>query len=1055
MDRSLTGPIPRGHDKRAATLWGCRSGGCLSTGEFAIIRCALAAVTHAIGLVLLFICCVGAGPSHAHALLERSSPAAGTVVATDRVPQKLSLWFTEPVQASFNAIAVLDSDNRRVDRLNAQTSDQEPSRIDVGLGNLPQGAYLVRWRAVSADTHVVRGTYWFVVGFAATPPPTAQLLGTGTPTLSFVEIAAHWLSLLALLCLAGMALFRLALPVTAPIGIPAVERRFILAALGLFVAAHCLLAATQAEAVAELPLPQALTGTVLKEVLFDTRFGALWWLKLVLGALLGGVLYRHARAGVALLVTVLLMVATSLAGHAAGARALPVVLAVAADALHLLAAALWLGTLSQLCLCLPAVIARPPRERFEILRTLVPRVSAVLFPAVLILVATGFVSAWEQVGTFTALFNTAHGQSLLVKLALFVPLLAIAATNLLIIRPGISAGTERAPRRFLANVRAEAGLIAAVLVPVAVLGVLPPSAQQTFPEPLEIARQAGALRVAFTVDPVWVGVSHFQIELSDAQGLAPGDVRQVVLTFTMEGMNMGRTNVTMTPVGEGRYQADGFYIGMPGIAQIGVAIDRAGAGDRTAVFRIEVPDLNAQQFAGLPAVLGISSFVGLADAPVRADAASLARGRELYENHCAACHGETGIGNGPAAASLLPPPADLTLHARWHSNEQLHWFITNGVAGTAMVGFADQLTSAERWDIINHLHVLAEAPTATGARPAPVAPGQLAPQSPPDEEAATEGRLVFGPDVDNNLWLLQLPGGKPKALTQLGPKEFSSNPAWSPDGRQIAFSYYRLPDDAAIPVPDGTDLYVMQADGSGLRPLWRHGPSGTALQYPVWSADGTAVYVSRAAPGGGRTIDRVIVESGERTRIVSNAAFPALSRDGRRLAYIHYPIPPERGESLWVSAPDGSGPREIIGPASFEKYFSVRFSRDGKRLVFAAVGQPSGTTGALPQPRPSFFGSLFSFPRAYADGDLWDLWVVDVDGSHLRPLTALSEDLPVAAWSPDGKLIAFLGGGSASTAEAGIAIISPERKELRRLTTQPGHRGLDWASPDTFGAVPK
>ncbi len=1051
MDRSPTGPIPRCHDKRTATLWGCRSGGYLPTGEFAIIRRALAAVTHAIGLVLLFICCVWAGPGHAHALLERSSPAAGTVIATDQIPKKLSLWFTESVQASFNSIAVLDSDNRRVDRLNARTSDQEASRIDVDLGNLPQGAYLVRWRAVSADTHVVRGTFWFAVGFAATPPPTAQLLGTGTPTLSFIEIAARWLSLLALLCLAGVALFRVAVPVPAHI---AMERRFTLAVLGLFLAAHCLLAATQAEAVAELPLPQALTGTVLKEVLFDTRFGALWWLKLVLGSLLGIVLYRRARASVGLLVAVLLLLSTSLAGHAAGARAVPI-LAITADTLHLLAAALWLGTLSQLCLLLPTVIAQPPHERFETLRTLLPRVSAVLLPAVLILVATGLVNTWELVGTLSALFNTAHGQSLLVKLALLVPLLAIAATNLLIIRPGIGAAKETAPRRFLANVRAEAVLIAALLLPVALLGVLPPSAQQIFPEPLEMARQAGDLRVVFTVDPVWVGVSHFQVELSDAQGLAPGDVRQVVLTFTMEGMNMGRTNVTMTPIGDGRYQAVGFYIGMPGIAQVGVAIDRAGAADRTAVFRVEVPDLNAQQLAGLPAVLGITNLIGLADAPVRADIASLSRGRDLYESHCVACHGETGVGNGPAAASLLPPPADLTLHARWHSNEQLQWFITNGVAGTAMVGFADQLTSTERWDIVNHLHVLAQAPTATGARPAPVAPGQLAPQSPPDEEAVPEGRLVFGPDADNNLWLLQLPDGKPRALTQLGPKEFSSNPAWSPDGRQIAFSYYRLPDDAAIPVPDGTDLYVMQADGSRLRPLWRHEVSGTALQYPAWSADGMAIYVSRAAPGGGRTIDRVMVESGERTRILSNAAFPALSSDGRMLAYIHYPIPPERGESLWVSAPDGSGPQQVIGPSSFEKYFSVRFSRDSKRLVFAAVGQPSGTTGSLPHAHPSFFGSLFSFPLAYADGDLWDLWVVDVDGSHLRPLTALSEDLPVAAWSPDGKFIAFLGGGSASTAEAGIAIISPERKELRRLTTQPGHRGLDWASSDAFGAVPK
>ena len=64
---------------------------------------------------------------------------------------------------------------------------------------------------------------------------------------------------------------------------------------------------------------------------------------------------------------------------------------------------------------------------------------------------------------------------------------------------------------------------------------------------------------------------------------------------------------------------------------------------------------------------------------------------------------------------------------------------------------------------------------------------------------------------------------------------------------------------------------------------------------------------------------------------------------------------------------------------------------------------------------------------------------------NTRPLTALSEDMPVAAWSQDGTHIAFLGGGSASSAEAGVTVLRPGRKELRRLTTQPGHRGLDWA----------
>jgi Tol biopolymer transport system component len=318
------------------------------------------------------------------------------------------------------------------------------------------------------------------------------------------------------------------------------------------------------------------------------------------------------------------------------------------------------------------------------------------------------------------------------------------------------------------------------------------------------------------------------------------------------------------------------------------------------------------------------------------------------------------------------------------------------------------------------------------------------------------GRLVFGPDNDSDLWLLVLPDGKPQRITKLGPGEFSSSPAWSADGSQIAYTYYKLPTGTRFPVPEGTDLHVVNADGTGGRLVAEHQVRGAALQNPAWSGDGSAIYVAYMArlPTGGvdAGIDQVAIASGARTRVVPGAAFPSLSRDGQRLAYVRLAAGDVRGETLWWSAADGGHPQQILGPDVFVKLSAVRLAPDGQRLVFAAIGDgatyrdPDGSAGALAP--LGWIGRLLGGPIAYADGEQWDLWTIDITGRNLRRLTRLGEDLPVAAWAPDGQSIAFLGGGSAVTAQTGVAIVDADgRRDPQRVTSQPGHRGLDWAPP--------
>lgn len=97
------------------------------------------------------------------------------------------------------------------------------------------------------------------------------------------------------------------------------------------------------------------------------------------------------------------------------------------------------------------------------------------------------------------------------------------------------------------------------------------------------------------------------------------------------------------------------------------------------------------------------------DAPVNphpGDQASAERGKPLFTINCAHCHGETGKGNGPFAGFFKVPPADLTTGIPvTESDGAIFKTITEGVAGT-MPPLRENLSVADRWDVVNYLRVL-------------------------------------------------------------------------------------------------------------------------------------------------------------------------------------------------------------------------------------------------------------------------------------------------------------------------------------------------------------
>ncbi|MGE5758971.1 MAG: FTR1 family protein [Gemmatimonadota bacterium] len=96
---------------------------------------------------------------------------------------------------------------------------------------------------------------------------------------------------------------------------------------------------------------------------------------------------------------------------------------------------------------------------------------------------------------------------------------------------------------------------------------------------------------------------------------------------------------------------------------------------------------------------------------------SLARGAELYRQHCASCHGDAGRGDGPGARGLSPPPADLAdRHVMGDvSRLDLYRQLLLGVAGTAMPSFEHTLSDEDRWAVAAYAVTLQYGGSAAAA----------------------------------------------------------------------------------------------------------------------------------------------------------------------------------------------------------------------------------------------------------------------------------------------------------------------------------------------------
>jgi copper resistance protein D len=235
-----------------------------------------------------------------------------------------------------------------------------------------------------------------------------------------------------------------------------------------------------------LPFAQAMRPSVLKTVWSQTLFGTVWRLRLVFwvaAGIVGGLLLlklrwsaRNALLWAELSLGTALLGSLAWAGH--GLEGPPWHLA--ADVLHLLAAGFWPAGLLPFVLLLRGWRRRP--EQWGALATLLRRFSTLSLIAVGCLTGTGIVNTLVLVGSPAALIGSAYGRWLLVKVVLFLAAVCIGAVNRLRLKPRMLARNALADRAEPAaqmqfNAVKELALGTAIVLVVAVLGILPPGAR--------------------------------------------------------------------------------------------------------------------------------------------------------------------------------------------------------------------------------------------------------------------------------------------------------------------------------------------------------------------------------------------------------------------------------------------------------------------------------------------------------------------------------------------------------------------------------------------------
>jgi len=519
------------------------------------------------------------GRAGAHALLVRVAPADGSRL--DSAPGQVRLWFSEEISPAFRSAQLIRPGGEVVKGVRLDTARSGSNTIALDLPErLDHGTYAVVWRAVSkADGHATDGTTVFAIGAGA--PLIAPVNETPSPARG--DVALRWLHFSLLAGLIGglavaLVLSRVRRELPHKLARLAAQRVVTLSAASGILAACVAAAALVRQALAATGADYFSASSALaavRETLVASRWGELWLVQeTLLVALVAAVLAYRRRApapslafgGAGVLLAGGIVVTEALSSHAAALR--PSTSAVTADALHLLAASIWIGGIAAfLAVLLP--LGRYGRSGSAAVASACRRPFALLAGAsVATLVVTGLYSAGLQIASVDALLMTFYGRTLLAKTALLLALGAFGAANAILLRR-VPAGRLRIP----IAVEAVCGL--AALLAAAVLTASPPARGSEFaaPRPVHapmLTREVDDLVLSASVRPNRPGENVLTVLTASSRRPPPASISSVRVR-----LQQGQS-ITLNRVEAGRYLGS-IRLDNPGVARMEVVVGRGGS----------------------------------------------------------------------------------------------------------------------------------------------------------------------------------------------------------------------------------------------------------------------------------------------------------------------------------------------------------------------------------------------------------------------------------------------------------------------------------------------